>query len=157
MHNPQEQYMRAAIAEALHSQEMGDYAVGACIVQDDVVVTQAGNRTHLDEDPTHHAEMLALRAAAKKLGRKNLSDCVLYSTHEPCPMCASAVIWAHVPQVISGARLEDMLAFAERSANEQWKWRTIPISATVIFQSVEPAVHFTGDFLRAECKQLFHA
>lgn len=149
--------MRAAIVEALRSRELGDYAVGACIVQGDAIVTQAGNRTHLDEDPTHHAEMLVLRAAANKLGRKNLSDCVLYSTHEPCPMCASAVIWAHVPQVISGARLEDMVDFAQRNANDQWKWRTIPIPAATIFQSVTPAVYFTRDFLRTECNQLFHA
>jgi tRNA(Arg) A34 adenosine deaminase TadA len=70
--------MRAAIAAAKESSEQGDYAVGSAIVLDNQVIAASGNRTHLDTDPTQHAEMIVIRAAAKALGKKNLSGCILY-------------------------------------------------------------------------------
>ncbi|KKT57610.1 MAG: hypothetical protein UW93_C0003G0006 [Parcubacteria group bacterium GW2011_GWC1_45_13] len=157
MIDPQEKFMRIAIEEALKSKELGDYAVGACIVHGDKVIAKSGNRTHLDQDPTHHAEVVVIREAAKILGRKSLHDCVLYVTHEPCPMCASATIWARVMGVISGAKMEDMAEFAKKNGNEDWKWRTISIPAITIFQSGEPKIIFVEEFLRDECKNLFHS
>ena len=77
--------------------------VGAIVVRDRAVISRAGNRTVRDQDPTAHAEVLALRAAAAALGTWRLVDCVLYVTLEPCAMCAGASVLARVKGVVFGA------------------------------------------------------
>jgi len=77
--------------------------VGAVVVRDGAVIARAGNRTVRDQDPTAHAEVLALRAAASALGTWRLVDCVLYVTLEPCAMCAGASVLARVKGVVFGA------------------------------------------------------
>lgn len=99
-----EAYMRMAIAEAERAQQAGDVPVGAVVVCGGEVIAQAGNEREQTGDPTAHAEMLALRRAAKRLGRRRLDGCTLYVTLEPCPMCAGAIINARVPEVFYGAR-----------------------------------------------------
>lgn len=157
MINPQERFMRVAIDQALRSRELGDYAVGACVVHDENIIAQSGNRTHLDQDPVHHAEIIVIREAAKILGRKSLHDCVLYATHEPCPMCASAAIWARMSGIVSGASMKDIADFAARNGNDNWKWRIIAVPAASIFQKGDPKVTFVEEFLRDECVSLFHS
>jgi len=120
-------------------------------------VARSGNRTHLDEDPTLHAEIIVIREAAKTLGRKNLDDCTLYGTHEPCPMCASAMIWARVKAAVSGASMADIAQYAASSGTERWKWRTVSIPAETVFDSGEPKVEYTKEFMRADCVALFHS
>ena len=78
--------------------------IGAVIVgPDGAVLAEAGNRTEADRDPTAHAEMLAIRAAAAKLGAPRLVDCDLYVTLEPCPMCAQAISFARIRRLYYGA------------------------------------------------------
>ena len=77
--------------------------MGAVVVRDGVVIARAGNRTMRDQDPTAHAEVLALRAAAMALGTWRLGECVLYVTLEPCAMCAGASVLARVKGVVFGA------------------------------------------------------
>ena len=78
--------------------------MGAVVVREGVVVARAGNRTVRDQDPTAHAEVLALRAAASALGTWRLGECTLYVTLEPCAMCAGAIVHARIARVIFGAR-----------------------------------------------------
>lgn len=95
--------MREALREAHRAEAHGDVPVGAVVVHDDRVIAAACNERELRHDPTAHAELLALRAAAEQLGRWRLDDCTLYVTLEPCAMCAGAIINARVGAVVFGA------------------------------------------------------
>jgi tRNA(adenine34) deaminase len=95
--------MRAALVEARRATEHGDVPVGAIVVRDGVVIASAGNQREQLNDPSAHAEVLALRAAAAHLGTWRLDDCTLYVTLEPCVMCAGAIINARVGTVVFGA------------------------------------------------------
>ena len=96
--------MDLALREARSAAERGEVPIGAVIVgPDGAVLAAAGNRTEQDRDPTAHAEMLAIRAAAGTLGAKRLPECDLYVTLEPCPMCAAAIAFARLRRVYYGA------------------------------------------------------
>ncbi len=101
-----EQWMSRAIAAAHAAEKLGEIPVGACIVSDSALLAVAGNRTRTDGDPTAHAEIVALRAAAKALGNYRLTNAVVYSTIEPCAMCAGALIQARIRRLVYGARDE---------------------------------------------------
>jgi tRNA(adenine34) deaminase len=96
--------MEAALVEARAAAERGEVPIGCAIVgPDGVVLARAGNRTEETSDPTAHAELLAIRAAAKALGAPRLVGCDLYVTLEPCPMCAQAISFARLRRVYYGA------------------------------------------------------
>ena len=95
--------MRAALVEARRATEHGDVPVGAIVLRDGVVIASAGNQREQLNDPSAHAEVLALRVAAAHLGTWRLDDCTLYVTLEPCVMCAGAIINARVGTVVFGA------------------------------------------------------
>jgi tRNA(adenine34) deaminase len=96
--------MERALHEAHLAAERGEVPIGAVITgPDGAVLAAAGNRTEQDRDPTAHAEMLAIRAAAEKLGAPRLVDCDLYVTLEPCPMCAQAISFARIRRLYWGA------------------------------------------------------
>jgi tRNA(adenine34) deaminase len=99
-------WMRQALSAARDAQQRGEVPVGTCIVVGDTVLAVAGNRTRTDNDPTAHAEMVALRAAAKESGNYRLSNAVVYSTIEPCVMCAGALIQARARRLVYGAHDE---------------------------------------------------
>src|SRR5687767_6851129 len=101
-----EQWMARAIAAARDAEALGEIPVGACVVSENKLLAVSGNRTRTDGDPTAHAEVVALRAAAKLLGNYRLTDAVVYSTIEPCAMCAGALIQARVRRLVYGARDE---------------------------------------------------
>jgi tRNA(adenine34) deaminase len=98
-----EQWMRAALEEARSAAASGDVPVGAIVVQGDAVLARAANRTVRDQDPTAHAELLAIRAASAALGSWRLEGCTLYVTLEPCAMCAGAIVLGRVSRVVIGA------------------------------------------------------
>jgi tRNA(adenine34) deaminase len=98
-----EQWMREALALAAEAAVAGDVPVGAVIVRDGARISAASNRTVRDSDPTGHAELLAIREAARALGDWRLTGCTLYVTLEPCAMCAGAVILARLDRVVFGA------------------------------------------------------
>src|SRR5262245_30221873 len=97
-----EQYMRAAIAEAQAAAALGEVPVGAVIVVDGVIIGRGGNRRESAADPTAHAEILAIREAATAVRGWRLVGSTLYVTHEPCPMCAGAIINARIERVVFG-------------------------------------------------------
>ena len=101
--NKDEMYMRKALAEAQQAFDEGEIPIGAVVVCKDQVIARAHNLTETLIDPTAHAEMQAITMAANALGGKYLTDCTLYVTVEPCPMCAGAIGWAQVPRIVYGA------------------------------------------------------
>jgi tRNA(adenine34) deaminase len=129
-----ERFMRAALDEARGATEHADVPIGAVVIRDGEVIARAHNRREVDHDPTGHAELIAMRAAARALGRWRLSDCTLYVTVEPCAMCAGAAVLARLALVVFGA--PDERAGAVRSAaelldatwtNHRPRWRYFPL------------------------------
>jgi tRNA(adenine34) deaminase len=102
MVGPDEQFMRLALAEAEGALRHGDVPVGAVVVHDGAVVGAGHNERERRQDPTAHAEMLALREAAGRLGTWRLLGTTLYVTLEPCAMCAGAIVLGRVPRVVYG-------------------------------------------------------
>ncbi|MBA3338150.1 MAG: tRNA adenosine(34) deaminase TadA [Geodermatophilaceae bacterium] len=98
-----EQYIRNALDLAREAAKRNEVPVGALIVRDGEILAAATNRTIRDQDPTAHAEVLAIREAADKLERWRLDDCTLYVTLEPCAMCAGAMVLARIRRVVFGA------------------------------------------------------
>jgi tRNA(adenine34) deaminase len=96
-------FMDDALSEARAADEAGEVPVGCVIVREGAVIARAGNRTLRDRDPTAHAEILAIRQAAKALGSERLTDCDLYVTLEPCAMCAAALSFARIRRLYYGA------------------------------------------------------
>ena len=95
--------MQQALAEARESAATGEVPIGAVLVHDGKILARAGNRTIRDCDPTAHAEIVALREAARIIGNYRLADTTLYVTIEPCSMCAGAMIQARVSRLVYGA------------------------------------------------------
>jgi len=95
--------MDIALEEARKAQELDEVPVGCVIVRDGAVIAVAHNRTLTDRDPTAHAEMIAIRAAAARLGSERLTGCDLHVTLEPCAMCAAAMSFARIRRVYYGA------------------------------------------------------
>lgn len=95
--------MREALQLASEAGASGDVPVGAIIVRGDAAIAKAANRTVRDQDPTGHAELLAIREAARVLGDWRLIGCTLYVTLEPCAMCAGAIVLARIDRVAFGA------------------------------------------------------
>jgi tRNA(adenine34) deaminase len=96
-------FMDAAMEEARAAGQRGEVPVGCVVVRGEAIIARAGNRTLEDKDPTAHAEMLAIRAAANSLGSERLTDCDLYVTLEPCAMCAAAISFARIRRLYFGA------------------------------------------------------
>ena len=96
-------YMRAALDEAQKAASNGEVPVGAVVVIEGHIVSRAGNRTIVDCDPTAHAEIVALREAARKMGNYRLPGATIYVTIEPCAMCAGAMIQARITRLVYGA------------------------------------------------------
>jgi tRNA(adenine34) deaminase len=95
--------MSIALEEARAAAARGEVPVGCVVVRDGTIVARAGNRTIADRDPTAHAELVAIRAAASALGSERLPDCDLYVTLEPCAMCAAAMSFARIRRLYFGA------------------------------------------------------
>jgi tRNA(adenine34) deaminase len=110
------EFMRLALEEGREAALAGEVPVGAVLVRNAEVVARSGNRTVRDCDPTAHAEVVALREGARKLGNYRLAATTLYVTIEPCSMCAGAIIQARVPRVVYGC--DDPKGGAVRSCFE---------------------------------------
>jgi tRNA(adenine34) deaminase len=100
------QFMKAALEEAKRAYEKQEVPVGAVVVCNDIIIARAHNLTETLRDPTAHAEMQAITAASNYLGAKYLTDCKIYVTVEPCPMCAGALNWSQVSELIYGTNDE---------------------------------------------------
>ena len=98
------EFMRAALREARAAGKAGEVPVGAVVVLDGRVIARSRNAIRRHRDPTAHAELLAIRRSAARLRNERLGGCVLYTTLEPCPMCAGAIVLARLAGVVYGAR-----------------------------------------------------
>jgi len=103
----QEEFIKKAIEIALENIDKGGGPFGALIVKNNEIISSSGNRVTLNNDPTAHAEIIAIREASAKLKTWDLSDCVLYTSCEPCPMCLGAVYWAHISRVFYACSQSD--------------------------------------------------
>jgi tRNA(adenine34) deaminase len=139
-----EQMMALAIERAREAESHGDVPIGAVVARGGDVLASAGNERELRADPTAHAEVLAIRAAAEALGGWRLPDTTLYVTLEPCAMCAGAIVLARIPSVVFGA--PDSKAGA---------------AGSVLDLLAEPALNHrpevTGGVLEAECAALLRS
>ena len=111
-----EYFMKQALAEARAAADEGEVPVGAVIVCNNRIIARAHNQTERLNDPTAHAEMLAITAAVNVLGAKYLTGCSLYVTVEPCVMCAGAIGWSQLPRIVYGARIRTRLQPAWRQS-----------------------------------------
>lgn len=98
-----EKYMKDALREAIQAEVEDEVPIGAVIVCRGRIIAKGHNMTERLNDPTAHAEMIAITAATEAMGGKYLNDCTLYVTVEPCPMCAGALAWAQIGKVVYGA------------------------------------------------------
>jgi len=112
----EEHFMRLALREAQRAREHGDVPIGAVVARAGEVIAVARNERELRQDPTAHAEILALRAAAQAFGSWRVLETTLYVTLEPCAMCAGAIVLARVPRVVYGAPPEPPPRSAGRTA-----------------------------------------
>ncbi len=128
--------MQRALDEARKAGEKGEVPIGAIIVCKDRIIARAYNLTETLCDVTAHAEMQAITMAANELGGKYLTDCTLYVTVEPCPMCAGAIGWAQLPRIVYGAP-DDKKGFRRYAPNV-----------------MHPKANITGGILEEECRQL---
>jgi tRNA(adenine34) deaminase len=99
-----ERFMRQALAESERAAESKDVPIGCVVVRDGRVIGRGFNQRELLQDPTAHAEIIAITAAAAEVGSWRLLRCTLYVTLEPCPMCAGAIVLARIPRLVFGAR-----------------------------------------------------
>ncbi|HET6765683.1 MAG TPA: tRNA adenosine(34) deaminase TadA [Longimicrobiaceae bacterium] len=98
-----ERWMRAALEQAAAAEALGEVPVGAVVVRAGELVAAGHNLTHTLQDPSAHAEMVAIRRAAEAIGHWRLLDCTLYVTLEPCTMCSGAIVLARIPRLVFGA------------------------------------------------------
>ena len=125
--------MREAIRLANESVKNGGGPFGAVIVRDGEIVAGSSNSVTIDNDPTAHAEVNTIRQACRKLGTFDLSDCVIYTSCEPCPMCLGAIYWAHIKRIYYGNTKKDAadIDFADDFIYEELdrpiEKRTVPL------------------------------
>ncbi len=134
-------WMQHALAAARDARERLEVPIGTCVVSGETLLSVAGNRTRTDCDPTAHAEIVALREAARKVGNYRLPDATVYSTIEPCAMCAGALIQARVKRLVYGAR-------DERAGAVESRFR---ICDTVFLNH---RIELTAGVLEDECREI---
>lgn len=98
-----EKYMKEALREAVYAAAEDEVPIGAVVIWNGRIIAKGHNMTERLSDPTAHAEMIAITAATEAVGGKYLNECTLYVTVEPCPMCAGALAWSQIGQVVYGA------------------------------------------------------
>lgn len=134
-------WMQQAIDEARRA----DDPFGSVIVRDGAVLASEPNRVDSTNDPTAHAEVCAIRKAAPGGGRNTLAGATLYTTCEPCPMCAAACVWAGIDRIVFGASIDEI--------KQYWHQIDIPCSE-VIARGFHP-IEITGGVLREQCLSLY--
>ena len=140
MNNPQD-YMRIALSEAQIAYDQGEVPVGAVVIKDGVIVGKGHNTTQTSRDPTSHAEMHAIRDAAKTLGGWRLTGCDMYVTTEPCSMCAGAIVLARLSRLYIGTQ-------------DPKAGPCVSLSNIVTDERLNHQVELNVGILKEECQQL---
>ncbi|WP_104904739.1 nucleoside deaminase [Nostoc sp. 'Lobaria pulmonaria (5183) cyanobiont'] len=139
--NP-ESFMRLALAEA----KEGDAPYGAVIVKDNEVVAVAHNTVTRDNDPSAHAEINVIRSLTAKLKNPSLEGYSIYTTGEPCPMCATACVWSGLSEIVYGASIQDLISVNQSQIN---------ISCEEVIDKSFRKIKVTKNILKKECLELF--
>ncbi|MBW4644317.1 MAG: nucleoside deaminase [Goleter apudmare HA4340-LM2] len=139
--NP-EYFMHLALAEA----KKGDAPYGAVIVKDNEVVAVAHNTVRRQSDPSAHAEINVIRSLTAKLQNPSLEGYSIYTTGEPCPMCATACVWTGISEIVYGASIQELIAINQSQ---------IDISCEEVIAKSFRNIKVTKGILKAECLQLF--
>ncbi len=137
-----EDFMKIAIAQA----KLGDTPYGSAIVKDNQIAIAAHNTVKQDNDPSAHAEVNAIRRLTAKLQNRSLEGYTLYTTCEPCPMCATACIWAGISEIIFGASIKDLIEFGAAQ---------IDLPCEEIIAKGFREIKVTQGILKSECMALF--
>src|SRR6201988_5401069 len=157
-YKPKLKFMQLAVAEAKRAGDRGDYPIGSVSTRltgrREAVIASAGPRVTTSGSSIQHVELETLKYVSSGYGRY-LSDFVLYSTHEPCAMCAGACVWSRIGAVVYGVSQEDMAAYGAKRGTEDYKWRACLIPCRLVFEKGNHAIPVIGGFLRDECKRLF--
>ncbi|MBK1988638.1 nucleoside deaminase [Sphaerospermopsis aphanizomenoides BCCUSP55] len=138
----QEYFMRLAVEQA----KKGDAPYGSVIVKDDQVVAAAYNTVSQDSDPSAHAEINVIRKLTAQLKNPSLQGYSIYTTGEPCPMCATACVWTGISEIIYGASIADLISINQAQIN---------ISCEEVIAKSFRNIKVTKGILRKECLQLF--
>lgn len=145
-HSTHSLFMKKAIESACHgARRLDGGPFGACIVKGKTVLAVSHNTVLKTNDPTCHAEINAIRAAAKRLKCFDLSGCVIYSTTEPCPMCFSAIHWARIGKVFYGTNIQDV---KKRGFNE------LTVASSMMKRIGKSDIRIEPDFMKNECLAL---
>lgn len=139
-------YMRLAIEEAKTSLREGNCGFGVVIVKDNSIITKTHDTEITADDPTAHAEINAIKTASAQMGR-NLDGCVLISSHEPCPMCAAAIVWAGIKTLAYGYSIKDAMGQGRKR---------IDLSCREIFERADAKVTIYENVLNDECSILYN-
>lgn len=137
-------FLKEAIAMAVANVEQGGGPFGALIVKDGQVIGRGVNRVTKSNDPTAHAEIVAIREACNSLGHFSLEGCVLYTSCEPCPMCLGAIYWSHISSIVFAAGKTDAAraGFDDSFIYEQFavgaQDRAIPAKSIALKEAAEP-------------------
>jgi tRNA(adenine34) deaminase len=154
-YKPKKKFMELAIAEAKRAGDRGDYPIGAVITRlaggREVVIASAGNRVKTSGSSIKHVELETLKYVCSGYGRY-LTDFVLYTTHEPCAMCAGACVWSRIGAVVYGVSQEDIAAYGRKRGTEEYKWRACLIPCRLVFEKGNHLIPVTGSFLWGECE-----
>jgi tRNA(Arg) A34 adenosine deaminase TadA len=157
-YKPRKKFMELAISEAKRARDRGDYPIGAVItrltVNGEVVIASAGNRVKTSGSSIKHVELETLKYVSSGYGRY-LPDFVLYSTHEPCAMCAGAGVWSRIGAVVYGVSQEDIAAYGRKHGSDFYKWRACLIPCQYVFEKGHHPIPVVGGFLRPQCQKLF--
>ena len=137
-----EDFMRLAVEEA----KKGDSPYGAVIVKDNEVVAKGHNTVKRDSDPSAHAEINVIRSLTTKINNPCLEGYTIYTTGEPCPMCATACVWTGISEIVFGASIQDLI-----SANQP----QINLSCEEIIAKGFRKIKVTKGLLKEECLELF--
>lgn len=146
--------MQLAIQEAKNASEHGDYPIGAVIIGSKKVLVTASNRSKRENDPTLHAEIVAIQKVAKEYGRDKLKECVMYTTNEPCLMCLGAILYSRMKGLVFGARIKDMEKHKIKTKSNH-SWRTVNLKTKQIIKNSGHNLLLVENFMRDECKALF--
>ena len=137
-----EDFMKLALEEA----KKGDSPYGAVIVKDDKVIALAHNTVKIDSDPSAHAEIKVIRSLTTKINNPYLEGYIIYTTGEPCPMCAAACVWTGISEIVFGASIQDLIEVNQSQIN---------ISCEEIIAKGFRKIKVTKGILKEECLKLF--